>query len=64
MINIIILYHESVIQKICRKNDIFLCHFPTYYFTIYMPWSKELPTDILNFEGAYEELKVDDENFK
>ena len=20
---------------ICRKNDIFLCHFPTYYFTIY-----------------------------
>ena len=35
MINIIILYHESVIQKICRKNDIFLCHFPTYYFTIY-----------------------------
>ena len=36
MINIIILYHESVIQKICRKNDIFLCHFPTYYFTIYI----------------------------
>ena len=22
-------------QKICRKNDIFFCHFPTYYFTIY-----------------------------
>ena len=30
----------------------------------FLPWSKELPTDILNFEGAYEELKVDDENFK
>ncbi len=27
----------------------------------YLPWSKDLPNDILNFEGAYEELKIDDE---
>lgn len=24
----------------------------------YLPWSKELPEDILNFQGAYEELKL------
>lgn len=26
----------------------------------YLPWSKELPEDILNFQGTYEELKVDE----
>lgn len=25
----------------------------------YLPWSKELPNEILNFQGAYEELKVE-----
>lgn len=25
----------------------------------YLPWSKELPKDILNFQGTYEELKVE-----
>lgn len=25
----------------------------------YLPWSKELPADILNYEGTYEELKVE-----
>lgn len=25
----------------------------------YLPWSKELPKDILNFEDEYEELKVE-----
>ena len=25
----------------------------------YLPWSEELPADILNFEGAYEDLKID-----
>ena len=24
----------------------------------YLPWSKELPEDILNFEGAYEDLRI------
>ena len=28
----------------------------------YLPWSTELPDDVLNFEGTYEELKIDDEN--
>ena len=27
----------------------------------YLPWSKELPKDVLNFQGAYEELKVDEQ---
>lgn len=26
----------------------------------YLPWSKELPEEILNFQGAYEELKLGD----
>ena len=25
----------------------------------YLPWSNELPTEILNFQGTYEELKVE-----
>lgn len=25
----------------------------------YLPWSKELPNDILNFQGTYEELKIE-----
>ena len=25
----------------------------------YLPWSEELPADILNFEGTYEDLKID-----
>lgn len=25
----------------------------------YLPWSKELPTDILNYQGSYEDLKID-----
>ena len=25
----------------------------------YLPWSNELPPEILNFQGAYEELKVE-----
>lgn len=24
----------------------------------YLPWSKELPEDILNYEGTYEDLKI------
>lgn len=27
----------------------------------YLPWSKDLPDDILNFQGTYEETKVSDE---
>lgn len=27
----------------------------------YLPWSKELPEDILNYQGEYEELKLDKE---
>ena len=26
----------------------------------YLPWSTELPEEILNFQGSYEELKIDD----
>ena len=26
----------------------------------YLPWSKELPKDILNFQGTYEDLKIDE----
>lgn len=26
----------------------------------YLPWSTELPTDVLNFEGSYKELNLDD----
>lgn len=26
----------------------------------YLPWSTELPNDVLNFEGAYEDLKIED----
>ena len=26
----------------------------------YLPWSEELPKDILNFQGAYEDLKIDE----
>ena len=26
----------------------------------YLPWSTELPDDVLNFEGAYEDLKIED----
>ncbi len=26
----------------------------------YLPWSKELPKDILNFQGTYEDLKIAD----
>ena len=25
----------------------------------YLPWSKELPTEILNYQGTYEELNLD-----
>ena len=25
----------------------------------YLPWSKELPEDILNFQGTYEDLKIE-----
>ncbi len=24
----------------------------------YLPWSKELPEDILNYQGTYEEIKI------
>ena len=24
----------------------------------YLPWSKELPSDILNFQGEYKEIEV------
>ena len=27
----------------------------------YLPWSKELPADILNFQGAYKELVICDD---
>ena len=27
----------------------------------YLPWSKELPTDILNFQGTYKELVICDD---
>ena len=26
----------------------------------YLPWSEALPKDILNFQGTYEELKIDE----
>ena len=26
----------------------------------YLPWSQELPDEILNYQGSYEELKVDE----
>lgn len=30
----------------------------------YLPWSKELPEDILNYKGTYEELKIENEQKK